>query len=304
MTQRTIAVSGAASPLGRRVVDRLLRGTDHRIVELVSPRSSSAAAGADARSVVIRAALDEPLAADVAAALRHAHAIFHLAWNRDPSRSRAAASNRRMIEQLLDAAAEPRRFHFVSTISASPRAPGTYGAGKHEASQLVRARGGNVVVCGLVVEPDPATGAYARLLGLVRDLPLSLRFTGAGPTVAPVRLEDVTATFVHLSHEDIEPDVYRLFDPGAPGLNGFLELLERMHPRRRLRLRLSTPALLRAARLARRLALPPRSAWEQLLTLFFCDREHLAGHRPLPWGPLAACRDESFFGAGSDPVSD
>ena len=34
------------------------------------------------------------------------------------------------------------------------------------------------------------------LLGLVRDLPLSLRFTGAGPTVAPVRLEDVRNNFV------------------------------------------------------------------------------------------------------------
>ncbi len=51
----------------------------------------------------------------------------------------------------------------------------TYGATKHEAAELVLARGGGVLVCGLVVERDPPRGPYRMLKKNVARLPLAFR---------------------------------------------------------------------------------------------------------------------------------
>lgn len=153
MSVPSIVITGASSYLGRIVVEFLREKTAHCLVAVVSPR---AALPAENERVHF-------LRADLAAELAQAACVLHFAWTRTGSADAVRAANRAMITHLLGAMPDAGKFWFISSVSASPRPMSIYGATKHEAAELVRARGGGVLVCGLVVEPDPPRGPYRML---------------------------------------------------------------------------------------------------------------------------------------------
>ena len=199
-----------------------------------------------------------------------------------------------MIEHLIGALPDAGKFWFISSVSASPRPMSTYGATKHEAAELVRARGGSVLVCGLVVEPDPPRGPYRMLRKNVARFPLAFRAMSGEPQVFPLRLEDLGATLAHVVTTAPAPGSYRMFSPPL-GFNAFLALLEKLAPRRRLPAPFPAGFVMRAAALAKKSRLVPAKLCDQVLTFLYKDSTHLLSHAELPGLSFRRCEDEAFF---------
>lgn len=289
---KTIVLTGANSYLGRLAVEFLRARTPHRLVGLVSPRATPP--GDEARVRYLRADLAQPPAPEVAAELAQAACVLHFAWTRTGSTEEVSRANRAMIEHLLGPMRDAGKFWFISSVSASPRSLSTYGATKHEAAELVRARGGSVLVCGLVVEPDPPRGPYRMLQKNVARLPLAFRAVSGEPLVFPLRLEDLGAVLAHVATTAPAPGSYRMFS--APlGFNTFLGLLEKLAPRFRVPAPFPAGLALRAAALAKKSHLIPVKLCDQVLTFLYKDAAHLLAHSELPGLALRRCEDESFF---------
>ncbi len=289
---KTIVVTGANSYLGRLAIEFLRERTAHRLVAVVSPRAELFAEQERVRYLRadLAAAPDEALAAELA----QAACVLHFAWTRTGSAEEVSRANRAMIEHLLGAMRDAGKFWFISSVSASPRSMSTYGATKHEAAELVRARGGSVLVCGLVVEPDPPRGPYRMLQKNVARLPLAFRAVSGEPLVFPLRLEDLGAVLAHVATTAPAPGSYRMFS--APlGFNTFLGLLEKLAPRLRVPAPFPAGLALRAAALAKKAHLIPVKLCDQVLTFLYKDATHLLAHSELPGLALRRCADESFF---------
>ena len=290
---KTIALTGANSYLGRVAIKVLREKTPHKILALVSPRAQLPAEKDD-RVEYLRTDLTQPLPPEAASKLSAADRVFHFAWTRTGSHAEVSRANRTMIEHLLGAMTDPSRFWFVSSVSASPKPMSTYGATKHEATELVRARGGSVLVCGLVVEPDPPRGPYKMLRKNVARFPFRIRVTSGEPLVFPLRLEDLGATLVHVADHDLPPGIYRMFSPPV-GFNAFLALLEELAPKARMPMPLPAGLILKSAALAKKSRVVPVKLCDQILTFLYKDADHLLSHAEIPGLAWTPCKDTSFF---------
>ena len=292
MSTPSIVITGAHSYLGRLAVDFLREKTAHRMVAVVSPSGELPAENERVR--YLRADLAAAPAAALAAELAQAACVLHFAWTRTGSADAVGAANRAMLAHLLGAMPDAGKFWLVSSVSASPRPMSTYGATKHEASELVLARGGGVLVCGLVVEPEPPRGPYRMLKKNVARFPLRFRAMSGEPLVFPLRLEDFGAVLAHVATTAPAPACYRMFSPPV-GFNAFLALLEKLAPRRRLPAPFPAGLVLRAAALAKKSRLIPAKLCDQVLTFLDKDAAHLLRHAELPGLKLQRCEDGSFF---------
>lgn len=292
MSIPSIIITGANSYLGRLAV-AFLAQTAHRLVAVVSPRAALPDETAP-RVRWLRADLSAAPPPDLAAELAQAACVLHFAWTRTGSASEVSRANRAMIEHLLGAMPDAGKFWFISSVSASPRPMSTYGATKHEAAELVLARGGGVLVCGLVVEPNPPRGPYRMLSKNVARFPLRFRAISGEPLVFPLRLADLIATLAHVVTTAPAPGSYRMFSPPL-GFNAFLALLEKLAPRHRLPAPFPAGLVLSAAALAKKSRLVPAKLCDQVLTFLYKDTAHLLGHAELPGLALRRCEDESFF---------
>jgi nucleoside-diphosphate-sugar epimerase len=290
---KIIALTGANSYLGRVAIQFLREKTTHQILALVSPRAGLPAEK-DERVRYLRTDLTQPLPAEAAAELAKADRLFHFAWTRTGSAEEVSRANRGMIEHLLGAMPDASKFWFVSSVSASPKPMSTYGATKHEATELVRARGGSVLVCGLVVEPDPPRGPYKMLRKNVGRFPFRIRVTSGEPLVFPLRLEDLGATLAHVSNTDLPPGIYRMFSPPV-GFNAFLALLEELAPKGRVPVPLPAGLILKSAALAKKSRVVPVKLCDQILTFLYKDADHLLSHNEIPGLAWTPCKDTSFF---------
>ena len=276
----TVVVTGAHSELGRRAVDRLLAATDDRLVGVTSPWADEPPP-AHPRLTYLPVDLERPLPAELRDALGAARRVVHFAWIRDPSAARAAERNLAAIGRLVEPMPSPEWFVLVSSVAASPSARSAYGAAKWRATERVSELGGTSLLVGLVVD-EPAAGPYAVLAGLVRRLPVSLRFLGAAPSVFPVRGEAVVAAVTTVVGEDVTPGAYAVFERPPVGLGELLAGLEAATPARRLRVRLPAAVLLAGASALKRLRLGPRRRLDQVLTLLYKDDRFLLSLPELP----------------------
>ena len=292
MSIPSTVITGANSYLGRVAVEFLREKTAHRLVGVVSPRAELPAENERVR--YLRADLAAAPDATLAAELAQAACVLHFAWTRTGSADAVSAANRAMLAHLLGAMPDAGKFWFISSVSASPRPMSTYGATKHAASELVLARGGGVLVCGVVVERDPPRGPYRMLKKNVARFPLAFRAVSGEPLVFPLRLEDLGAVLAHIATPAPAPASYRMFSPPL-GFNTFLAMLEKLAPRRRVPAPFPAGLVLRAAALAKKSRLVPAKLCDQVLTFLYKDAAHLLAHAELPGLKLQRCEDESFF---------
>ena len=156
----------------------------------------------------------------IADAIGQATCIFHFARGRATQLDRACALNRRMIEGLLSCAPTPSSFRFISSVSALPSARSVYARAKHAIARAVVQQGGIAVACGLVVG-EPPRGPYALLSRAVESLPLRMRFSGEGPLVYPIEIDNLNERLTQSVEMDLPAGHYKLWD--APvRLNSFL----------------------------------------------------------------------------------
>ena len=290
---KTIAVTGANSYLGQVAIKFLREQTPHKVLALVSPRAELTAE-TDSRIEQLRADLAQPLTSEAASKLAVADQLIHFAWTRVGSREEVSRANLTMIENLLAAMGDASRFCFVSSVSASPSAMSTYGQAKYESAELVRLRGGSVLVCGLVVEPNPPRGPYNMLRKNIARLPFRIRLVRGEPLVFPVRLEDLGAALVKVSNSELSPDTYRMFSPPVR-FNAFVAMLEQLAPRIRVTLALPTRMILKSVAWAKKSHIVPTKLCDQILTFLYKDADHLASHAEIPGLTWTPCTDTSFL---------
>ena len=167
MTRRRVVITGAHSYLGSRAVAHLLQVADCEIYALVTPWAERVDKGGESdRLHYLSVDLTQALAPEVVSVLASADRVLHLAWVRGRTLHRISRINEDIIDRLMTPISEASRFYFMSSVAAGPRAVSTYGRAKWEGARLVAAKGGNVLVCGLVVEARPR-GPYKVICNLV-----------------------------------------------------------------------------------------------------------------------------------------
>lgn len=229
MTDLKVAITGANSYLGQRLIRALAREPGWRVTGLVTPWCSRELL--DPAAEYIAADLTRPLTAEAEAALAGADRVLHLAWIRNSRFLGPDDPNMAVADRLLEAA-QPRRVIFLSSVAASPQTPSVYGRAKQQAQGKIVAGGGSALVCGLVLD-DPPRGPFALLERAVARLPTRLRFVLGGFRVYPIHAQDLVAAVRGVVSED-RVGVFRAYL--APGLtiNRFLVSLERLRPRPRV----------------------------------------------------------------------
>ncbi|HMP74718.1 MAG TPA: hypothetical protein PKE12_00335 [Kiritimatiellia bacterium] len=288
-----IALTGAGSYIGLRLLERLAAGRERPIVAIASPRSMRPEHLPPwIRWVQMDLAAQTPALGEI---LQSTGVLLHLAWARTGGDEQALlARNTAMIRQLTAALPDPGAFWFLSSVSASSQARSSYGRIKFAMEQLVRNLGGSLLSVGLVVERDPPAGPYKMLRSLVQKLPFAFRTTLGSVPVYPIRMDDFLPAMTRLLDAPPPPGAYRVFTDPLP-FNAFMRHLEAGFTRGRMPLPLPLPLLLAGARAWQRTGLPPRKPVDQILTLFYKDAAHLAKHRPLPGATFEACSGTEFF---------
>ncbi len=289
MNSRLVVVTGAGSRLGQPLIAALARDSSLSVAAIVRTRTPDAAV-ADGVHYVVQD-LVEPLSYETTELMRSADRILHLAWTRPgpATPSEAADRNANILDQLLATPEVGRRLVFVSSVAASPRAPGCYGRSKHAAQARVLALGGHVVVCGLIISDPPET-AFKRLVDFHRKLPVAFRFVPNRFRVYPVLKEDVVTLLARFARDETAAGAYRGFAAGGIPINDFLSwLLDRYGLKR---LRMPVPAFTIDAVTTMARVLHYDSLTEKLATFFFKDPVALEGLLDPPETILSASETE------------
>ncbi len=282
MDDKSVVVTGANSYLGSTFVRFLVEKKHWRVYALVSHRSAQTVLELhdESRVTVFRSDLTQALPDNILQVASQADAIIQFAWTRDRRLDRACELNRRMIEPLLACTSDPPKFHFISTVAASPTARSVYGRSKFELAQYVTQQGGVAVACGLVTD-DPPRGPYALLSRCVKSLPLRVRFTGQGPLVYPIRIDDVCARLAEAVDAKLMAGTYKLCKSPIP-MNDFLAGMEQDYPRPRIPIPINTQTLLSIASPISRLRFLPGRLGDNVLTFFQKDELYLNSLPDLP----------------------
>jgi nucleoside-diphosphate-sugar epimerase len=289
----SVVITGAGSALGGHALRHLLETTTHDFVAVTSSRQSQGAF-MHPRVRWLAANLKQAPGGALADALAGADRVLHFAWTRDGSQVAVQAANDTMIRGIVAALPDPSRFWLVSSVSGSPRAHSTYGRTKYASGQLTRSLGANVLVCGLVVEPEPERGPYRMLRNTLWKLPFALRAVGGGPHVYPLRQADLGRTLAAVCAVDLAPGFYRMYsDPVR--FNAFVALIEALRPRTRLPLPFPAGLAVGSAALAKRLHVMPEKPCDQIMTFLYKDDAYLATHRKVPGLDLPPCDAVEFF---------
>lgn len=291
MPDRLVVVTGAASNLGRALIAELARRRALRIAALVRTRDFDATASDRVRYVAQN--LLEPLTDECAELMRSADSIVHLAWARPgpATPAAAAADSTRMLDRVLSVPDAGRRLVFMSSVAASPRAPGHYARSKHEAQMRVLAAGGRVIVCGLIVGEPPET-AFKLLVDVHRKLPVAFRLMPNRLRVYPVLKTDVVALLAVLATADAPAGAYRGFAGRGVPINDFVRWILERYGLRRPRIPMPVAAIGAATAMARLVGRD--SLAEKLATFFFKDPTVLEGLVDPPEATLSA--SETQFG--------
>jgi NADH dehydrogenase len=253
-----IVVTGATGYIGERlVVAALAQGFD---VIALSRRAPD-----DSRVSWFRFDLAEP---SVEKWPEGVVAVIHLAAQTGPSITLSAQEEIRAADNLMQAARRGgARFVFVSSQTARPEAPSSYGRVKAAIEERVMASGGTVVRPGQVYG-GPLRGLFGKLQRAAKQLPVLPRFVPA-PLVQPIHVDDLAKGLMLVATSaSVASRVYCLGAAEPVSFAGFLDALARCRVRRN---RIFLPIPQFAVRLFARVlgaSASQRLGLEQLLSLF------------------------------------
>jgi hypothetical protein len=284
MTARRIVVTGAHSYLGGHTLAHLRAEPNAIIDALITPWADPALQSSpDGRVQYHRVDLSKPLPEPLTGLLAQADRVLHLAWVRGSDAARVERANLDMVESLTAPMPVKSRFLFVSSAAAAADTPGIYGRTKWRVAGRVRALGGTVLVCGLVVDEDPQ-GPYRLLHNVVAKTPIALRFKAGASQVYPVTLPELLDYLDRALTIDAPAGTYRMF-PRAVEFNDFIAGIEALYPRRRMQVRLNARTLLALARVGKRLPLAPALLLDKVHSFLYKNDAFLQG---CPEPPAAA----------------
>ena len=282
MIDHRILITGAHSYLGSRVTQYLLSKSNYDIYALVTPWSEGLNQGTESgRLHYLRYDLTQPFSPEIKALLASVGHVFHFAWVRGHNLQRVTELNENIIDSLMEPMSDPSRFYFFSSVGAAPGASSTYGLAKWNAMNLVRAKGGSVLVCGLVVDLEPK-GPFKMLCTFVEKLPISLRSADGEPRIYPVHINDVLACVQHTVEINPSPGNYKIFITGGLDFNQFLAKLEERYPKTRIKITLNLQYILRSVALIKRSRLAPQGLSDRILTFLYKDDDYLRSHNEIP----------------------
>jgi nucleoside-diphosphate-sugar epimerase len=276
VSTRRIVVTGAHSYLGAHTIAALLSRREYEIAALITPWAKEESLHAESQSLSYhRADLSKPLDRGLREVIATADAVLHYGWIRGTDAEQVLAANLAVIESLVEPLVDKDRFFFVSSASASQDAKSIYGRTKWMAAERVRAFGGSVLVCGLVVAEEPK-GPYQLLHRTVARFPIAIRLAPCEVKVYPVALDALMDEVLCALGRDLQPGTYALFSGGV-GFNRFIEGIEAAQRRRRIPLRLSPTTILSLAAWGKRTRLLPGLVADKLLSFFHKDEAYLDG---------------------------
>lgn len=195
-------------------------------------------------------------------------AVIHLAAQTGASITLSAQEEIRAADALMHTASRcGARFVFVSSQTARPDAPSSYGRSKAAIEERVMASGGMVVRPGQVYG-GPPRGLFGKLQHAVKRLPVLPRFVPA-PVVQPIHVDDLAkGLMIVATSATVASRVYCLGAAEPVSFAGFLDALACCRVRRN---RLFLPIPQFVVRLLVRVMGPSASqrlGFAQLLSLF------------------------------------
>ena len=122
--------------------------------------------------------------------------IIHLAANTSEGENTQSQEVDAATYLLDHAKAVSAQFVFISSQTASDRAPTVYGRTKWDIEQLILSAGGSVIRPGQVYGGE-LLGLYGAIVDLVKQLPMLPCFL-PGPTVQPVHVDDLVEAIISL----------------------------------------------------------------------------------------------------------
>lgn len=221
-----VLVTGASGFIGQALVLRLA-GAGHDVRAMARRPETITAhprVQAVAGDMLDHASLDR--------AVQGMDAIVHLACATGVSNeAQVQAVNVGGTRALLDAAQRhgPRRFVFVSTISATRQRMGPYGRTKKEGEAMVAHAGLDwVTVRPSLVYGSAPVGLFATLAGYLRSLPVIPVIGDGRLELDPIHLDDVCEVITQcLTRADVVGKTYDLLGPDRVTFNEFLGRLSR-----------------------------------------------------------------------------
>lgn len=208
---RTLVITGAGGYIGRHLVAAARAAGWHVVAAARQP-----VAGADAW---LSYRLEDERALD---GMPRDAVIVHLAAQTGAVLD--ADIDIRAADRLLEAASRrSARIVFVSSQTARPEAPTSYGRTKWAIERRLLAAGGIVVRPGLVYGGSPG-GVYATLLRLVKEHPVLPRLFPS-PQVQPVHVEDLAQALLHAATQASPTSLIRVGAAEPIALDSFLRAL-------------------------------------------------------------------------------
>lgn len=269
-----IVITGGNSYLGHQIVERLKDNEELTIFVIHSNRINNNRVILHERVVNYRADLTQPLCSDIVECLKSADLVFHFAWVRGKGKAINLALNERIVDNILSVTPLTIRFYFISSVGGTPKAKSDYGQNKYRVAQRVQSAGGNIILVGLVVEVNPRSGPYAMLYKQAQKYPLSFRVKENTLLVFPISIENFFLSIQRIIHDSQAVGVIRAFEAPVE-FNLFIERIERMFPKKRIRIPMNATLLLRLAIIAKRLFFVPTKICDQILTFFYKDVAYL-----------------------------
>ena len=281
-TQRkTVVITGAHSPLGRRILAEFTTASKYMVYGFVTPWAELPESHSNSPFLkFISADLTKPLEAGINEIIGQAEAIFHFAWLRGDDETAVLSANEAIIHHIMAPLRNKSRFYFMSSVAASPGAMSIYGQTKFRASTVVRATGGTVLVLGLVTDTAPA-GAYKTLVKLVRSLPFSFRSKGSDVCIYPLPTPTLARVLIQLVENPLAAGTYNVFEQ-KDSLNNFLTSLERNFPRFRIRLNFHAENIVKMTNRLRRSKIFPKRLADKVLTFLMKEDDYLQKFPSLP----------------------
>lgn len=149
--------------------------------------------------------------------------VIHLAANTTQAdyfdKEAEVITAQRLVKSAQEVGA---KFIFVSSQTARPDAPTSYGITKWRIEQVVLSAGGNVARPGQVYGGE-LRGLFGTLVNTIHNLPLLPAFIPA-PKVQPIHVDDLAEGLLRIAERnDINPRIYCLATPKPVSFSEFLK---------------------------------------------------------------------------------